>query len=54
MQKGNERKNVVLLGFLKDLVVMGGNGPSSPGFGAAWAFELDRGFYKNRASRQGR
>jgi hypothetical protein len=25
MQKGNERKNVVLLGFLKDLAAMKGN-----------------------------
>jgi hypothetical protein len=25
MQKGNERKKVVLLGFLKDLAVMKGN-----------------------------
>jgi hypothetical protein len=42
MQKRNERKNVVLLGFLKDLVAMGGNDPLSPGFGAArrdWAFD---------------
>jgi hypothetical protein len=27
MQKGNERKNVGLLGFLKDLAVIGGNEP---------------------------
>jgi hypothetical protein len=28
MQKGNEPKNVVLLGFLKDLAAMTGNDPS--------------------------
>jgi hypothetical protein len=39
MQKGNERKNVVLLGVLKDFGVMGGNDPPSPSFGAAWALE---------------
>jgi hypothetical protein len=45
MQKGNERKNVVLLGFLKDLVAMTGNDPPAPGFGAAWedwAFDRTR------------
>jgi hypothetical protein len=29
MQKGNDRKNVVLWGFLKYFRVMGGNDPSS-------------------------
>jgi hypothetical protein len=52
MQKRNERKNVVLLGFLKDFEVMGGNDPSLQcyagqaafaGFGAAWALESGMG-----------